>query len=160
MQNLIKVCITIFNFTCNQCYNQWFLNYFFSDKTLSTWRRKKQEISIGYKINFFILGLFFIINITNHIPIPISVKIPGWYNPSLVIAGYLHLPGMFQSSRRYQLFVKRLSSEGLTVTPSSIEIIRKRNTKQNPCDENTSEYDYHQIQGIFDRFGCIPYYFN
>ena len=88
------------------------------------------------------------------------MKIPAWYKKSLVMIGYLHLPGMFQSSRRYQLFVKRLSSEGLTVTPSSIEIIRKRNTKQNPCDENTSEYDYHQIQGIFDRFGCRPYYFN
>ena len=88
------------------------------------------------------------------------MKIPAWYKKSLVMAGYLHLPGMFQSSRRYQLFIRRLSRADLTVTPSSIEIILTRNTKQNPCDENTSEYDYHQIQDIFDRFGCRPYYFN
>ena len=88
------------------------------------------------------------------------MKIPAWYKKSLIMIGYLHLPGMFQSARRYQLFSKRLSSAVLKIPPSLIEIIRNRNTKQNPCDENTSEYDYHQIQGIFDRFGCRPYYFN
>ena len=67
---------------------------------------------------------------------------------------------MFQSSKRYQIFQRKVSSADLILTPNSIEIIRTRNTKQNLCDENASKYDQQQIQGIFDKFGCIPYYFD
>ena len=67
---------------------------------------------------------------------------------------------MFQSSRRYQLFIRGLANADLKVTPTWIEIIRTRNTKLNPCDENTAEYDQNQLQGIFEMFGCKPYYFN
>jgi hypothetical protein len=88
------------------------------------------------------------------------MKIPGWDHPSLRMVGYLHLPGMFQSSRRYKLFSRKVSSAYLDLSANVIEIIQTRNTKQNPCDENTSQYDQQQIQGIFDRFGCRPYYFN
>ena len=74
------------------------------------------------------------------------MKIPGWYIPSLVIAGYLHLPGMFQSSRGYQLFIRSLSSADLKVTPTWIEIVQTRNKKLNPCVENNAEYDQQQLK--------------
>ena len=88
------------------------------------------------------------------------LEIGSWNKKSVWIASFIHLPGMFRSSRKYKVFQGSLYRGKVDLDVEAVEIIKLRNTMKSPCDENTAEYDDNLVKAMVTDFGCKPHYLN
>ena len=91
--------------------------------------------------------------------VQVDLNINDWPKDSVEVASYIHLPGLFRESRRYEMVNDaKLGSIIVKKIIDLVEIYQLRNTEKTPCDEHQKEFDGLLVKDILEKVGCKPYY--